>query len=69
MIKIGLWGCCKRFQNEVYLNIKTKKVEKVMTTLKGRIGHPLKSYNPLINPIQAKLFLPFEGPRGGGGGL
>ena len=37
---------CNRVQNKVLLNIflKTKKVEKVITTLKGRIGHPLKRH-------------------------
>ena len=32
---------CKRVQTQVPLNMKTDKVEKVITTLKDRIGHPL----------------------------
>ena len=41
---LHLQANCNRVQNKVLLNMKKKKVEKVITTLKGRIGHPLKRH-------------------------
>ena len=35
---------CERVKNIVLLNTKTKKVEKVITTLKDRIDHPIKRH-------------------------
>ena len=42
---------CKRVQNQVLLNMKTMKVVKVdkaVTTLKDRIGHPLQRHLRVI---------------------